>query len=235
MNVESLALGPNRDEPTPGVGADSQRIKRSTVVDLVVESLRNRILSGELAAGSPLRQEALGEQLGVSRIPVREAINRLEAEGFVTVVPHKGAFVTHMSIEEVSEAFNVRLRIEPWVFGQAIEKITRDDLAHIRQFLVPDMSRILSVDWGKMNWKFHEALYAPARQPLTLNILQRLHELTDRYFRFQVTNVDIRPTANDEHNDLVEAAAAGQAQYGMKLLENHIRVAADQITSKLPR
>ncbi len=235
MNSESPVFGLSSSVTSSRADNGGERIKRATVVDLVVESLRNRILSGELAAGEPLRQEALAEKLGVSRIPVREAINRLEAEGFVTVVPHKGAFVTHMSDEEVTEAFNIRLRMEPWLFAKAIGNTSAQDVAYARRFLIPDMSKISASDWGKLNWKFHEALYMPARQPLTLNIIQRLHELIDRYFRFQVSNLDIRENSYDEHRMLVEAAESGQVQYGVKLLENHIRLAADQIRSVLPR
>jgi DNA-binding GntR family transcriptional regulator len=235
MNAESPSFGVSPGNTSASPDDRGERIKRSTVVDLVVKSLRDRIMAGELRAGEPVRQEALAEKLGVSRIPVREAINRLESEGFVTIIPHRGAFVTQMSDEEVTEAFNIRLRMEPWLLAKAIECISAQDIAHARRYLIPDMSHIPASDWGKLNWQFHEALYTAARQPLTLNIIQRLHELTDRYFRFQVSNLNIRQNSYDEHRMLVEAAEAGQVQYGVKLLENHIRLAAVQIRSVLPR
>lgn len=106
----------SRVATNPSPSDSTHKIVRTTTVELVTTALRQRILSGDLAPGEVLRQEALADELGVSRVPVREAITRLTGEGLLTKVPHKGAYVAELSIEEVQETFEIRLRLEPWLF-----------------------------------------------------------------------------------------------------------------------
>ena len=87
------------------------RLIRKTAVELVVEALRDRILSGVIAPGSALRQELFAEELGVSRLPVREAIRQLSAEGLIDMIPHRGAYVSMLSRTEVQEFFDIRMRL----------------------------------------------------------------------------------------------------------------------------
>src|SRR5215217_1329322 len=87
-------------------------IQRQTIASMTVEALRERILRGDYPDGEPLRQDALAEELGVSRIPVREALRQLEAEGLVTFNPHRGAVVSSLSLEEIAELFELRAEIE---------------------------------------------------------------------------------------------------------------------------
>ncbi len=96
--------------------------------ELVVEELRSRILSGSIAPGLPLRQQALAEELGVSRIPLREAIRLLSTEGLLDLVPHRGAFVSMISLAEVREFFEIRLKLEPWLLHEAVPNLTEQDL-----------------------------------------------------------------------------------------------------------
>ena len=85
---------------------------RQTIVSMTVDAVRERILRGIYPEGEPLRQDALAEELGASRIPVREALRRLEAEGLVTFNPHRGAVVSSLSLAEIEEIFEIRARIE---------------------------------------------------------------------------------------------------------------------------
>ncbi len=103
--------------------ARAPKITRATTVDLVLEAIRGKILRGEIGSGEALRQEALADELGVSRVPIREAITRLHGEGLVTLIPHKGAYVCGISADEVRESFEIRLRLEPWIFGAAMVEI----------------------------------------------------------------------------------------------------------------
>lgn len=100
-------------------------IVHKTRTQLVVEVLRERILSGDIAAGEPLRQSALAEALNVSRIPVREALLQLEAEGLVKFEPHKGATATVLSVEQVTELFELRAMIETDLLAKAIHDFKR--------------------------------------------------------------------------------------------------------------
>lgn len=204
------------------------KIVRPTTVELVMDAIRRKILSGELAPGEPLRQEALAEELGVSRLPIREAISRLESEGMLNVVPHKGAYVCALSVDEIHETFDIRLRLEPWIFIEAIPRMTARDLAQAEE-VVAAMDKAADSEWGHLNWRLHETLYLPAQRDMTLSILKRLHEKADRYFRLQVVNVPIRKQAHEEHMELIAVCKQGDLKRAEKLLTEHLRVAADQI------
>src|SRR5512138_1964205 len=101
-------------------------IQRQTVASMTVAALRERILRGDYPEGDPLRQDALADELGVSRIPVREALRQLEAEGLVTFSPHRGAVVSTLSLEEIQELFELRADIESDLLGRAIPRMTTE-------------------------------------------------------------------------------------------------------------
>jgi DNA-binding GntR family transcriptional regulator len=218
----------SRRADTSNAGDSTHKIVRTTTVELVTTAIRQRILSGDLAPGEVLRQEALADELGVSRVPIREAITRLTGEGLLTKVPHKGAYVAELSIEEVQETFEIRLRLEPWLFSQAIPHITDAEIAKAEK-LVSEMDHADSGVWGQLNWRLHETLYLPARREITLQMLRGLHDRSDRYFRFQVVQVPIREQSHEEHMNLIDACRKRDAKLGAKLLEQHVKTAAQQI------
>ncbi|WP_321812554.1 MULTISPECIES: GntR family transcriptional regulator [unclassified Burkholderia] len=212
----------------------SGKLVRSTTVDLVLEAIRGRILRGELAPGDALRQEALADELGVSRVPVREAITRLQGEGLVTIIPHKGAYVCGISVEEVRETFEIRLRLEPWIFSRAIPATDEQTLAAALG-LVDQMDSATETTWGALNWRFHETLYAPSGLELAIETLRRLNDRNERYFRFQVVNVPIRENTRREHIEMVEMCRARDVRGGARLLREHLQRAMDQIVGVADR
>ncbi|MBO9327669.1 FCD domain-containing protein [Achromobacter xylosoxidans] len=210
------------------------RIVRKTTTELVLDAMRGRILSGEFAPGSALRQELLAEELGVSRIPVREALRLLSAEGLVDTIAHKGAFVSMLSKAEVQEFFDIRKRLEPWIIREAIPNISEADLQRAEQ-LVREMDSTDPGRWGALNWELHESLYRAAQRPAALGMVRALHEKSERYFRFQVVNVPIRQQAHREHMELIALCRAGQADKAEAMLEQHIGDAAEQILAIVDR
>ena len=215
-------------------GRGAGRIQRKTAVDLVAESLRERILSGELAPGSALRQEALADELGVSRIPLREAIRLLSTEGLVDLFAHRGAYVSMLSLAEVREFFDIRLRLEPWLLHEAVSRITEQELQEAEE-LVATMDRASANEWGALNWQLHELLYTPSERPLTMNMVRALHEKSERYFRFQVVNAPIRQQAHEEHLQLIALCRQRKADVARAALEHHIADAAGQIVEIVSR
>src|ERR1700712_1705184 len=99
-------------------------IQRQTIASMTVEALRERILRGDYPESEPLRQDALADELGVSRIPVREALRQLEADGLVTFSPHRGAVVSSLSLEEIHELFELRADIEVDLLRRALPQMT---------------------------------------------------------------------------------------------------------------
>ncbi|WP_407830393.1 GntR family transcriptional regulator [Verminephrobacter aporrectodeae] len=210
------------------------RVVRKTAVELVVGELRSKILSGQITPGSPLRQEALAEELGVSRIPLREAIRLLSSEGLVDLYPHKGAYVSMLSKDEVREFFDLRLRLEPWLFHESAMRISMAELDRGER-LVEQMDTAGAQEWGTLNWELHELLYSAARRPAAMNVIRTLHEKSERYFRFQVVNAPIREQAHGEHLALIVLCRQRQADKAQKALEQHIADAAEQIIAIVDR
>ena len=127
---------------------DSGLPVKRTIADQVAELIRQRILSGQLKGGQPIRQEHLATELGVSRIPLREALKQLAAEGFVTIASHKGAVVAEFSVEEVEELFGIRLRLETWLMELAISGDDRRDWAELEKTWKSSASPDVLPRWG---------------------------------------------------------------------------------------
>ncbi|UIP18620.1 GntR family transcriptional regulator [Achromobacter deleyi] len=223
-----LSASPSHPAAAPASGRSAGRLVRKTAVDLVVDELRDRILSGAIPPGSALRQELFAEELGVSRLPVREAIRQLSAEGLIDMIPHRGAYVSMLSRTEVQEFFDIRMRLEPWLFRVAVHQKDDGDLDRAEQ-VVAQMDAAAPEQWGRLNCQLHELLYRSAQRPAALGMIRALHEKSERYFRFQIVNAPIRQQAHDEHMELIALARQGQPEKAEAALERHIAQAADQI------
>lgn len=222
------------DAPSAPTAGSRAPIVRRTTTELVVDALRDRIMAGEFAPGTPLRQELIAEQLGVSRIPVREALRLLSAEGLVDTIAHRGAFVSMLSAQEVRELFDVRLRLEPWLFRDAALQATDADL-HKAEAIVAQMDVAEPALWGQLNWQLHEQLYQAAQKPSTLGIIRALHEKSERYFRLQVVNAPIRQQSHQEHLAMIDCCRWRDADRAEAALTRHIEQAATQILSIVER
>jgi DNA-binding GntR family transcriptional regulator len=211
-------------------------IQRQTIASMTVVALRERILRGDYPEGEPLRQDALAEELGVSRIPVREALRQLEAEGLVTFSPHRGAVVSTLSLDEIDEVFALRAEIECDLLERAIPKITTEQLDRACDVL-DEFQDALSANeaarWGPLNWHFHAAIYAPANRNLTMGVLQKLHQHSDRYFRLQVLVANGGLRANDEHRAIAAAVRKKDVKSACQLMRSHILGAGSSLLGLL--
>jgi len=223
----TLSSPPGSEASVPEAPAH-KRLARSTAVEMVVADLRRRILSGQLAPGTPLRQEALAEELGVSRIPLREAIRLLSSEGLVDLQPHRGAYVVPLSQEEVREFFELRVQLEPWLLRLAIPQLTEDAFRQA-QALVDEMDHVPAEEWSRLNWRLHELLYQPANRPFALNIVRMLHEKSARYLNHRTISVPQRIQARREHAELIALCRRGDAQGAVAALELHIADTTSQV------
>ena len=219
--------GDGRRPPTrteaPNIGL--VRLQRQTVASMTLDALRDGILHGHYAEGEPLRQDALADELGVSRIPIREALRQLETEGLVTFNPHRGAIVSSLSLAEIEEVFDLRASIEPDLMRRAIPHLTTHQLDQADEVLDRYAVALRTGDvakWGVLNWQFHATLYAPAARPVTMNLVQRLHQQSDRYLRMQLALTHGETRANDEHRAIAAAARAHDTKRACQLVRDHI-------------
>ena len=212
---------------------DSGLPVRLTIADQVAELIRRRILTGQLKGGQPIRQEHLAAELGVSRIPLREALKQLAAEGFVTITSHKGAVVAELSVAEVEELFEIRLRLETWLMALAIPAMSEDDLAALEENMREQRRPDILPAWGDVNWRFHEIMYSPAARPITLKLLKNIHDKIDRYLRLEVTMRASFDRALREHDGLIAACRKRDVPAAVTLLERHIRETAGGLIASL--
>ncbi len=205
-------------------------IIHKTRTQRVVEVLRERILSGGIPGGTPLRQSTLARELNVSRIPIREALLQLEAEGLVRFEAHRGATTTELSMTQLDELFELRAQIEPGLLARSVPNMTAEHLqaaTDTLQQLEHAFERQDGIDrWSELNALFHLSLYAGARRPHTLEIVRALNTHADRYIRLQLVVGGGIPSAKKEHRALLDLCIQGDAQRAAELLRCHILDAA---------
>lgn len=193
--------------------------------EIVFETLRDAIITGKLGPGERLMEIQLAEEMGVSRTPVREAIRKLELEGFVVMVPRKGAYVAGVSIKDIADVFEVRAALEALAASLAAERITDEELDQLERSLVS----INEVSDGKNINKvvesdidFHDLLYQASRNQKLINIITNLKEQLQRYRATSLAVTGRTKDAVDEHRAIVEALAERNGELAAELARRHI-------------
>ena len=192
--------------------------------DQLVDLVRDRILSGEVHAERPIRQDALAAELGVSKIPLREALGRLEQEGLVRSHANRGFFVRTLSASEAQEVYELRAKLEPDAMALAATRASETERARAIRTLetMYEVTHEHGAGVGAFNRALHRALYAPSAQPVTVNILDRLQVLSERYVRKHLEPLGRDERANREHHDLVQTWLARDAARVAVLGREHI-------------
>ncbi|HEX9835162.1 MAG TPA: GntR family transcriptional regulator, partial [Mycobacterium sp.] len=147
----------------------------------IAAQLRVEILHGDVAPGSKLAQAGLADRFGVSRIPVRDALAILAGEGLVQPLSNATAIVTGMSVEELQELYDLRLSIEPRTTEIAVPNVGRADILYMRRQLAIMAEPVDGRTWLAANTEFHAAVYRRANRPRTIELIEQLRRLTDRY------------------------------------------------------
>ncbi len=194
-----------------------------TVADRVADILREAIAKGSLKAGTPLRQDELATQFEFSRMPIRDALRQLEAEGIVSIHPTRGAFVARMDATEIGEIYAVRELLEIEALRLALPKLTDAQLEEAASVLdqidaEPDIAR-----WGGLNRAFHLALYGACGNARLLNLIEAQHNAADRYVRILLSNLDYRARSQAEHRRLLAACRKGDEDQALTWLAKHLR------------
>lgn len=214
--------------------AGKRAVSRNSLPDVIADDLRERILSGDLAEGEVIRQEVLAEEYDVSRMPIREALKRLDAEGLVQFTNNRGASVTKHSLEDIAEIFDLRTLVEVDLFRRAIPLMTATDFARCEEILA-QMDASYDADdvakWGALNHKYHASLYAAANRKLTNEMLQGLSLHSDRFVRMHLSVMRQREPAKKEHRILLDLAIARDVEGGCTALSAHILRTKQQLLS----
>lgn len=187
--------------------------------------LRQEIVTGRLIAGSPLRQEKLSGELGISRLPLREALQRLDVEGLVMLRPRRGYFVAALNTDEIEELFDIRATLEASAGYFAALNRTDQDIADISQLLTIldaiTTSQPLDVPaFYKANRQFHQRFFACSRRRHLCRMLASAHDGLDPYIRMS-TNISSVEASQDEHRKLFAALIASDGEKVAQLCRAH--------------
>ncbi|MCC7369503.1 MAG: GntR family transcriptional regulator [Chloroflexi bacterium] len=195
-------------------GASAVRERRTTQ-ELVFEFLRDAILTGRLTGGARLVQDKIAAELKVSRVPVREALLQLEAEGFVRMEAHRGASVVWLSPEEVAEIFDIRVILVSAAVKRSVPRLTDEDIARLEQIAhlqgaATDMSMRV-----RLNHDFYAVLFSGLDRPRWKSMMDKLEREVERFMQ----PID-RPHLG--HFKLVEACRARDADLAAQLVGDHL-------------
>ncbi|MBK1664642.1 GntR family transcriptional regulator [Rhodospirillum rubrum] len=211
-------------------------LNRQTMSSGLTAILRDAILNGQIAEGTQLRQDALARQYEVSRIPVREALRQLEAEGLIIGHAHRSSVVASLSLSEITEIFEIRSILEPHLLRRSLAHLSTADFDRAESVLdaydaaldAGDMAR-----WGELNWVFHQMLLEPAERPQTMAIVDGLRRRVDRYTRLQINLTDGARKSRLEHRAILAKARTGAVEDCATLVRDHILGAAGDLTGFL--
>jgi DNA-binding GntR family transcriptional regulator len=199
----------------------------------IAAQLRNEILHGDLAPGSRLAQVALAERFGVSRIPVRDALAVLTGEGLIQPLANATAVVTRMSVEELQELYDLRGAIEPMAVRIAVPNVGRADILHMRKQLTAMTESADPRAWLAANTEFHAAVYRKANRPRTVELVEQLRRLTDRYIYLHIESIGETDHLEAEHRSILAAVESGDGPLTAQLTRVHLAAAHDHILTYL--
>lgn len=203
--------------------------------DRLVDVLRDYILSGAIEPDLPIRQDALAADLRVSKIPLREALARLEQDGLVVSQPNRGFFVRPMTHEEAEEIYALRLKLEPDAAAHACLIATSEHQEIARQALAAfDIDAVAQKPTvGALNRAFHLALVKPGGNRITTNIVARLHVLADRYVRKHLEPKGRVLRAEAEHHEILEVWVKRKDAKVRKLITEHLERTLGELRAAL--
>lgn len=215
----------------------TEGIPRTSLTSAVADRLREMIIRGEIQEGEQLRQDALAADLQVSRIPVREALRQLEAEGLIKIIAHRGAVVSSLSSEEIEELFEMRAVLESHVLALSIPHLTELDFKQAEAILETYEKALWKEgdvgSWGHLNSQFHAKLYSRANRPHFMSIIRQINNNGERYTRLQLYLTRSFERAKKEHRMLVELCRKRDVKAACEFLEQHIQTAGRALKETL--
>lgn len=198
----------------------------------VFHRLREDILSGKYKENEELREVAIGEELGVSRTPVREAFRQLELEGLIQIVPNKGAYVTGITAKDVKDIYMIRSSLEGMCARLATQNITPEQLEELEEnvYLASfHASKGHMEQMAELDNRFHHILYEACDSKMLENLLQDFHQYVIRIRKKTLSTKERGIASNEEHRKIMEAIKAGDSVKAQQAATVHMENAYDNI------
>jgi DNA-binding GntR family transcriptional regulator len=207
-----------------------------TAQQAAMAQLRERLARGQLRPGDQIRQELLADDLGLSVVPVREALKTLEAEGQVVYYPHRGYFVARLDLDELTEAYRIRELLEAEAVARAVPRMGEEDLARLAEAIRDIDRHARAGDLGAVtaaNRRFHFTLFEAAEMPRLANFIRILWDATEAYRSLYFADPAHLRLINREHRVILKAVRAGDAAEAVALTGRHRENALDSLRSVL--
>jgi DNA-binding GntR family transcriptional regulator len=207
--------------------------ERKTTTDYLATALRVAIYDGQFADDEELNQVELAEFFGVSRVPVREALRQLQAEGLVQNIAHHRTVVSGMKLPQIMEAVEMRAALEAHLLRKAAKRFDNTDIRKLRE-ICQETSKIRDYGsrWVLKNWEFHRALYGRSESPAIVDAVERIQLKIERYTRRTGSKERLRQTAA-EHRKILAAIEKKDVDKASALLEEHILNSGEAVRRKL--
>ncbi|SDG17815.1 GntR family transcriptional regulator [Pelagibacterium luteolum] len=207
--------------------------KQASSADVIYDAMRDAIIRGEIEEGEPLRQDTIAQMFNVSRIPVREAMQRLEAQGLVVSERYKGVVVASLSYDQITEIFQFRALVEPTVIEMAVPLMSDESLETAQQFCDAFAAETDPIRWGDLNRDFHNSLYRDSDKAFFLSMIDKTNDLVERYVRLVLYLTQGMRYAVQEHQAILDACKARKPKLAADLTRNHIDTASKTLVSYL--
>lgn len=209
---------------TSPLGATPPQSTPESKGDVAYQRLRKMIVRLDLAPGDVLREEELRDQLGVGRTPIREALQRLEREHFVTVLPRRGMYVSGIDVSELSMLFETRAVLEPYAARLAAMRGTDKDWASMEEALaLTKRTGVSKVEHLAIDRTCHEIMWAASGNRFLLDTLDMLYAQSDRLWHLYLAEVADMENAVDEHTAILDALRNSDADLSASLVETHVQ------------
>ncbi|WP_367760392.1 GntR family transcriptional regulator [Ammoniphilus sp. 3BR4] len=198
-----------------------------TLPDRVCQALREAILKGKFEPGERIVQEEIANSLGVSRMPVREALRKLEAEGLIQIEPNRGAVVKPLSLEDIEEIYLLRSVLEKMAVEESLKKIQKQDIVEMES-LVTIMDQVDEVDYFiSTNIEFHRLLMKHCTKKRLLSFINTLWNGFPQQTPHLLENQ--MKKSNQEHREILEAVKENEVQKAAELVSNHVQRTGDAL------
>lgn len=191
----------------------------------VYHKIRDDILNGVYKDNEELREVAIGEELGVSRTPVREAFRQLELEGLIQIIPNKGAYVTGITVKDVQDIYMMRSKLEGLAARWAVENITDEQMNEMEENIYLSefhSSKGHTEQIANLDNRFHEILYEACNSKMLKHQLQDFHEYVLRVRRRTLSENKRGAASTEEHKEIMEAIKAKDADRAERAANKHI-------------
>lgn len=204
---------------------------RRRTSDYILDALREAIYDGSLPDGAVLNQVAVADHFGVSRVPVREAMRQLEAEGLINAEAHRRPVVRGLTLDRVLEIFDLRAMVEGYLVEKATPHIDKRYLDELANLIEGMDGKLDHRSWLSLNARFHQALYEPSQAITALQMAEQLRGRAERYLRMWSAGrgVHRNAEASREHERILEYVRTGDAFSARREVEQHIIHTRDEI------